>query len=376
MHSDPIPEACFSFCFFFTFAWPNIHHHPTSNWPRRRGTRMKASVLANLHLFSSKQQKALQSVSWLRRENGSRLTHGRELPRMWSIGMLRNSPELLYCFWHPHFSKELWEGLKYDHPGMDKRWVWNVWRLSSMGVILPHSFLFSIWNDTKMSFSSATFKNCHILRTYEHIWTSSNNSWCYRTCPLRHSIIHLCDLPSAFCRWGVVPFQYAARRFDLQLDGLISRRFFWMETLQCFFFNNSPRNVPMTDPYVCHIWWHGHHQYTPVMLVYIPYMDPMGCKVVYEAIVTGDITIYSWEFMEIPINQRVGRRAFLIWRGAKQFITYEFVLDDFIGNQLTCFFCLILVADLYSMNNGQWYVGNTCIFPSVGCLCIHLTLLN
>ena len=28
--------------------------------------------------------------------------------------------------------------------------------------------------------------------------------------------------------------------------------------------------------HVCYIWWHGSHQYTPVMLAYIPYMDPMG----------------------------------------------------------------------------------------------------
>ena len=30
----------------------------------------------------------------------------------------------------------------------------------------------------------------------------------------------------------------------------------------------------MTDPYVCYIWFAIHHQYTPVMLAYIPYMDP------------------------------------------------------------------------------------------------------
>jgi len=58
----PSQKHVFSFV-FCTFAWPNINHHPTSDWPRRRGTKMKASVLANLHLFSSKQQKALQSVS-------------------------------------------------------------------------------------------------------------------------------------------------------------------------------------------------------------------------------------------------------------------------------------------------------------------------
>ena len=32
---------------------------------------------------------------------------------------------------------------------------------------------------------------------------------------------------------------------------------------------------PMTDPW-CYIWWHGSHQYTPVILAYIPDMDPMG----------------------------------------------------------------------------------------------------
>ena len=35
---------------------------------------------------------------------------------------------------------------------------------------------------------------------------------------------------------------------------------------------------PMTDPYVCHIWFAIYHQDTPVMLAYIPYMDPMGIK--------------------------------------------------------------------------------------------------
>ena len=29
--------------------------------------------------------------------------------------------------------------------------------------------------------------------------------------------------------------------------------------------------IPMTDPYVCHIWCAIYHQYTPVMLAYIPY---------------------------------------------------------------------------------------------------------
>ena len=34
--------------------------------------------------------------------------------------------------------------------------------------------------------------------------------------------------------------------------------------------------VPMTDPYVCHIWFAIYHQYTPVMLAYIYtiHMDP------------------------------------------------------------------------------------------------------
>jgi hypothetical protein len=28
--------------------------------------------------------------------------------------------------------------------------------------------------------------------------------------------------------------------------------------------------------HVCYIWWHRSHQYTPIMLAYIPYTDPMG----------------------------------------------------------------------------------------------------
>ena len=34
--------------------------------------------------------------------------------------------------------------------------------------------------------------------------------------------------------------------------------------------------VPMTDPYVCHIWFAIYHQYTSNVSIYIPYMDPMG----------------------------------------------------------------------------------------------------
>ena len=38
----------------------------------------------------------------------------------------------------------------------------------------------------------------------------------------------------------------------------------------------TSHSKPMTDPYVCHIWFAIYHQYTPVLLAYIPYMDPMG----------------------------------------------------------------------------------------------------
>ena len=40
------------------------------------------------------------------------------------------------------------------------------------------------------------------------------------------------------------------------------------------FFDPKYTNIPypMTDPYVCHIWFAIYHQYTPVMLVHIPYI--------------------------------------------------------------------------------------------------------
>ena len=39
-------------------------------------------------------------------------------------------------------------------------------------------------------------------------------------------------------------------------------------------------HLPMTDPYVWYIWCHIYHQYTPVILEYIPYMDPMGYEMI------------------------------------------------------------------------------------------------
>ena len=40
-------------------------------------------------------------------------------------------------------------------------------------------------------------------------------------------------------------------------------------------------HLPMTDPYVCHIWFAIYHQYTPFMLAYIYtiHTDPMGMEV-------------------------------------------------------------------------------------------------
>ena len=56
---------------------------------------------------------------------------------------------------------------------------------------------------------------------------------------------------------------------------------------------------PMTDPYVWYIWIHIDHQYTPVLLAYIPYMDPMGM----DWILSGknpSIWIYFGDFWGTP----------------------------------------------------------------------------
>ena len=51
---------------------------------------------------------------------------------------------------------------------------------------------------------------------------------------------------------------------------------------------------PMTDPYVCHIWFAIDHQYTPVMLAYIPYMDPMG--LMFDWCCVFNAFFFSWRF--------------------------------------------------------------------------------
>ena len=43
---------------------------------------------------------------------------------------------------------------------------------------------------------------------------------------------------------------------------IINQQFLSQQFIICLY--------PMTDPWCCYIWWHGSHQYTPVMLAYIP----------------------------------------------------------------------------------------------------------
>ena len=69
--------------------------------------------------------------------------------------------------------------------------------------------------------------------------------------------------------------------------------------------------------YVCHIWFAIYHQYTPVMLAYIPYMDPMGndLSLIYDGIYNdvndNYILMCKWIFVGQLIYSKALRREII-----------------------------------------------------------------